>query len=68
MELSHDGPNDMAFPGLDFPCRRCFVLHLRRPDRAPIKALTINGRPAAITGESVRLPASAGRLLIEARY
>jgi hypothetical protein len=53
------------------PTRRApreLVLHLRHPSRAPIKALTVNGRPTPITGESVRLPASAGRLLVEARY
>ena len=56
---------------VDPPTRRApreLVLHLRHPGRAPLKALTVNGRPTAITGESVRLPASAGRLLIEARY
>jgi hypothetical protein len=56
---------------VDLPTRRApreIVLHLRHPDRAPIRSLTVNGRPAAFTGESLRLPASAGPLRIEARY
>jgi len=56
------------------PARRApeaIVLHLRHPRRASCKRVTVNGKPWTdfdSTREIVRLPASAGRLRVEAEY
>jgi hypothetical protein len=47
------------------------ILHLRHPDRAALKSVKVNGKPWTDfdpTRETVRLPASAAKLRLEASY
>jgi hypothetical protein len=59
---------------VDAPTRRApsaIILHLRHPRRATLKSATVNGKPWTDfdpARETVRLPASAAKMHVEASY
>lgn len=59
---------------VDAPTRRApgaIVLHLRHPKRATLKSVRVNGKPWTDFDpkrETVRLPATAAKIHVEASY